>query len=98
MPHATAEDLLSQLGLQLRAARVAVGMNQARLAAVAGVARSAVSRLEQGQGGNVHTLVCILRALGKEPWLNALESAPIINPMDMLRRATPQRQRVRMSK
>jgi transcriptional regulator with XRE-family HTH domain len=45
-------------------------MSQETLAAQAGVSRSALRSLEAGTGSSLHTLVSLLRSLGREPRLD----------------------------
>jgi transcriptional regulator with XRE-family HTH domain len=97
MKTSTVDELLVELGEQLRNERVRQRMEQAALAAHAGVARTAVSRLERGMGGQLHTLLAVLRALGKADWLKSLSPPVGIDPMQLLRsqRRSPRRVRAR---
>lgn len=93
----TAAELQRELGLQLRRERIRQRLEQQEVAANAGVARSAVGRVENGGGGTVHTLVSIVRALGREDWLNALAPHVAVMPMDLITRTRKAPQRVRRS-
>ena len=93
----TAAELQRELGLQLRRERIRQRLEQQEVAANAGVARSAVGRVENGGGGTVHTLVSIVRALGREDWLNALAPQVSVMPMDSITRARKAPLRVRRS-
>lgn len=93
----TVTELMELLGEQLRRQRIRCRLNQQELAARAGVARSAVSRLENGGGGSIQTLVAVVRALGRLDWLNGF--APhVIDPMLLLRIQGSLGQRVRARK
>lgn len=97
MSQPSVTELMELLGEQLRRQRIRCRLNQQDLAARAGVARSAVSRLENGAGGNIQTLVAVVRALGKLDWLNGF--APhVIDPMVLLRIQGSLGKRVRVRK
>jgi transcriptional regulator with XRE-family HTH domain len=81
------EEWLARLGDALRDLRLARNFGQSELAARAGVGRSAVQNLETGRA-NLTTLVRVLRALGREDWLQALTAQPTINPLHMPQQAT----------
>jgi transcriptional regulator with XRE-family HTH domain len=81
----------------LRAQRLERNLEQATLADRAGVSVNVVKRLESGQGSSVRSLVAVLRALGRESWLNTLAPVATINPLT-LPRAAKLRQRVRSKK
>ncbi len=98
MATATVAELLVELGEQLRNERIRQRIDQGTLAAHAGVARTAVGRLERGVGGQLHTFLAVLRALGKEAWLKSLSPAIAVDPMQMLRANKPAPRRVRARK
>lgn len=87
-------ELMQSLGEHLRSQRIRCRFSQQELAARAGVARSAVSRLENGAGGNVETLLAVVRALGRVDWLQAF-APKVIDPMLLLRTQGSLAQRVR---
>lgn len=93
----TAQELQLLLGGQLRQERIRQRREQQEIAARAGVARSALSRVENGKGGTIHTLVSIARALGRTDWLNMLSPQVSVQPMDLITRARRAPQRVRRS-
>jgi transcriptional regulator with XRE-family HTH domain len=92
------DDLATSLGEQLRAERVRQRLDQTDLAKAAGVTRAVVSRLENGAGGNVHSLVAVVRALGRTGWLESLKPAITVRPMELIRSPRPPMQRVRKRK
>lgn len=96
-PQRTADELLLELGEQLRRERVNQRVEQAELALRAGIQRSALSRLENGQGATLRTFVAALRALGKAEWISTLSPQVSVRPMELLARgrATPKRVRTR---
>lgn len=98
MTQPSIDDLLADLAEQLRKERVRQRMDQAELAAKAGISRTAVSRLERGIGGQVHTLLAILRALGQAEWLKTLAPTVDVDPLLLLRRASTAPQRVKRTK
>lgn len=92
---ASTEDWERELGVQVRRARLTLDLGQADLAHNANVSIGAVKGLEQGKGSTLKTLVRVVRALGKQDWLAALELEPEIGPFDLLQlregRKEPQR-------
>jgi transcriptional regulator with XRE-family HTH domain len=86
---ATPEEIEVDLGEKLRALRLSRDLDQAGLAARAGVSLSALRALESGRGSTLHTLVRVARALGREDWFASIAPVATINPLTMLRRARP---------
>lgn len=87
--YATVADLEGQLGASLRRLRLDRNLEQATLAGRAGISLRSLQRLELGQGSTTHTLISVLRALGREDWLNTVAPVPTINPLSMPRTAKP---------
>lgn len=90
----TTDDWESHLGAQIRAARIARGIDQASLARSANISTPSLSALENGGGSRLATLVKVVRALGREPWLDELAPLTEVSPLVMLRdrgRATPRK-------
>jgi len=87
--HASVSDLELQMGENLRRLRLDRNMDQATLAQRAGVSLRSLQRLELGQGSTTHTLLSVLRTLGREEWLNTIAPVATINPLTMPRTATP---------
>ena len=92
----TVEEWETQLGRQVRSARVAAGLDQARLAALANVSLATLSNLERGKGSNVKTLISVARALGRTDWLEQLAPDVTVSPMQMLRAKRASRAPVRV--
>jgi transcriptional regulator with XRE-family HTH domain len=74
-----------EIGRQLHDLRLRHNINQAELAARAGVALNAVKNLESGKGATLTSLVKVLRALGRGEWLGSLAPPVSISPMQMLK-------------
>ncbi|MBS0373880.1 MAG: helix-turn-helix transcriptional regulator [Proteobacteria bacterium] len=94
--YATQAEQAAALGERLRALRLERNLHQDALAARAGVALNAVKNLESGRG-TIRTLVAVLRALGRDTWLDALAPLPTINPLALPKAGRP-RQRARASR
>jgi transcriptional regulator with XRE-family HTH domain len=93
----TPEELEATLGASLKALRLDRNITQAALAERADVSLKAIKNLENGQGSTIKTMVCVLRALGRESWLQSVAPVASINPLTMTRQAEP-RQRARVKK
>lgn len=81
----TNEDVIRELGEQVRRARLSRNITQADLSTNANISRRALQTLENGEGSSLDTLVAVCRCLGKVPWLLAFEPTPTINPMRVIR-------------
>lgn len=81
----TVEEWEAVLGRQVRAARVAGGLDQAQLASLANVSLATLSNLERGKGSTLKTVVAVARALGRTDWLENLAPEVTVSPMQMLR-------------
>ncbi len=80
------------LGEKLKRLRLNKNWDQKMLAARAGISVRALRNLEGGQGSTVKTLLSIVRALGRESWLETIAPVATINPLTLTSRAS---QRVR---
>lgn len=80
-----ADELERHLGERARAARVAARLTQAELADRANVSVGALKNLESGSGSSTSTLVKVLRAVGREDWIDKLGPSPAaFNPVEVL--------------
>lgn len=86
------------LGGHLRALRLRQSLDQQTLAARAGIALNAVKKLEYGKNGTVRSLLQVLRALGREDWLNALAPQVSISPLEILERKAPRQRASRVAR
>ena len=93
----TTKEWAVELGRHLRDLRLRRNIDQRNLAKQAAVALNVVKNMERGKGGTVTSLVKLLRALGREEWLNTLAPPVSISPMQMLK-AKPARQRASRAK
>lgn len=91
------EELALAVGEDIRSLRLQKNLTQPSLAAQAGVSMTALRNLESGEGANLFTLIRVIRALGKQEWLQALAPRVTINPLHMLSSSTA-RQRARPKK
>lgn len=72
-------------GARLRELRIVAGHSQEELARLANLSRSAVRSLEGGDGSSLSTVIKVLRALGRDDWLDTLEvPSAAFNPIDLL--------------
>ena len=85
----TVEELESELGDRLRTYRLTKNLQQSALAERAGVGLSALRNLENGRGSTVKTLLSVVRALGREDWLNTVAPVATVNPLTLTRQAQP---------
>ncbi|NCT98719.1 MAG: helix-turn-helix domain-containing protein [Comamonadaceae bacterium] len=92
----TTEELLLELGEQLRSQRLRMNLTLEDVAKDAGVSINVVRRLELGEGATLGSFVSVLRVLGRADWLATLKPPVTINPLDMLRQGA-QRQRASKS-
>lgn len=93
----TPEEMEAFLGHELKKLRLHRNITQQALAQQAGVSLGALKSLESGKGCSLKTLMCILKALGRESWLETVAPIPAINPLVMTLDAKP-RQRAASNK
>lgn len=91
------ETTLKDFGARFEAYRIARGIKQADLAERAGIGRMTLSRLEQGNGATLDTVLRLLRALEIEERLFDLVPDATINPLDPRAASGRPRRRVRGS-
>jgi transcriptional regulator with XRE-family HTH domain len=87
----------AEIGRRLEALRLAANVSQAEVAAEAGISRRTMTRLENGEGVSLDTLIRVMRALGVAGRLEALLTPPEVRPVERIRRKGRQRQRARPS-
>jgi transcriptional regulator with XRE-family HTH domain len=90
---ATAPEISLTLGQRLKAARLAQGLQQAELAARAGLSRGTVMALENQGQCSLQAFIHIVQALGLVQELNEVFLPQIRTIAEMERHAAPQRQR-----
>lgn len=85
-------------GAQIRRARLLADIDQRELADAANISPVTLLKLEKGQGSSLSTLFKVLRALGREDWLETLEPAPAVSPLALAREAEGRREPQRASR
>jgi len=85
----TPQEMEADLGEKLRAQRLSGNLDQKTLAGRAGVSLRALRNLESGQGSTIKTLVSVLRALGRQDWLQSIAPVATINPLMLTPQAQP---------
>lgn len=88
----TVEEMETDLGEKLKRLRLNKNLDQKTVAARAGVSVRALRNLEGGAGTTVKTLLSVVRALGRENWLDTVAPVATINPLTLTSRSA-QRQR-----
>lgn len=94
----TISERASELGQVLREIRLRQNMDQRQLAERADVALNSVKRLETGKGTTVESFIKVLRALGREEWLESLAPRVTVSPLQMLKAGRSTRQRASRSR
>lgn len=89
MRNRTAAELEIYLGEELKKLRLHQNLRQVDLASQAGLSLGAVKGLESGKGATMHTLMCVLKALGQETWLEMVAPIPTVNPLVMTQEHNP---------
>ncbi|MDS0797378.1 helix-turn-helix domain-containing protein [Burkholderia pseudomultivorans] len=77
------------VGERLKRLRVNRNLDQVTVSKRAGISVRALRNLECGSGSSLHTLIVVLRVLGRETWLDTIAPVPTINPVMMTRQAKP---------
>ncbi len=80
----TVQEWEELVGEQIRAARVAAGIDQVSLASFAGLSVGAVKNLEGGKGSSLKSLIRVLRCLDRAEWLEAIAPSITVSPLHML--------------
>jgi transcriptional regulator with XRE-family HTH domain len=84
----TLDELEVDLGEKLKRLRLNKNWDQKTLAARAGVSVRALRNIEAGQGSTVKTLLSVVRALGRESWLDTVAPVATVNPLTLTSRAS----------
>ena len=82
---ASSDVVIEALFERLEEIRLSRNISQAALAEEAGVSRSTMTRLAQGQGISVDSFVRIMQALGLADHLAALLPNPTVRPVERIR-------------
>ncbi|WP_370542652.1 helix-turn-helix transcriptional regulator [Burkholderia pseudomallei] len=85
----TVQEWEIELGNSLRTLRLHRNLDQATLAARAGISVRSLRNLESGNGSSLHTLIEVVRTLDRESWLELIAPVPTINPVMLTRRSIP---------
>lgn len=83
----TVAEMEADLGEKLKRLRLNKNLDQKTLAARAGVSVRALRNLEGGVGTTVRTLLSVVRALGRESWLDTVAPVATVNPLTLTARA-----------
>lgn len=83
---AAPEDIEADLGQRLEALRLSQNRNQTQIAEEAGVSRRTITRMENGEGVSLDTLIRVMRALGVVDRFQILLPDPAVRPVDRIRR------------
>lgn len=85
-------EIEQKLGENIKKLRLQKGFHQQTLSEQAGISISALKNLENGNGATVKTLIRVIRALGREDWIEAVAPLVSINPLHMVQNK-PERKR-----
>lgn len=80
----TNQEIASDLGEQIKNARLQLNRTQADVALQANISRRAVQALEAGEGSSLATFIAVCRCIGKTGWIYAFAPTPTVNPMLVL--------------
>ncbi len=90
---ASTDTIIKALFERIEEIRLSRNMSQAALAKEAGVSRSTITRLADGQGISVDSFVRVMQALGLTDHLEALLPNPNVRPVDRVRLDGSERRR-----
>jgi putative transcriptional regulator len=85
--------IAAALGKRLEAIRLSKNISQAELARQAGVSRSTMTRIADGQSISLDSFIRVVKALGLADHLAALLPDPEVRPVELVSRAGQQRRR-----
>ena len=81
----TTEEWEQEIGAQVNALRIRQRVEQTELAELANISVGAIKNLEGGKGSTLKTFIKVLRALGREDFLAALQPEVSVSPLDVAR-------------
>ena len=84
----TNQEIASDLGEQIKNARLQLNRTQADIALQANISRRALQALEAGGGSSLETFIAVCRCIGKTDWIYTFAPTPAVNPMLMLQLKT----------
>ena len=90
---ASTNTIIKALFERIEEIRLSRNISQAALAKEAGVSRSTITRLADGQGVSVDSFVRVMQALGLTDHLEALLPNPSVRPVDRVRLDGSERRR-----
>ncbi|MFD2034859.1 helix-turn-helix domain-containing protein [Belliella marina] len=85
--------LIRQIGAYIKHHRIELNKTQEQLANEAGISRSTLSLLENGDNGTIATLLQVLRVLDKLFIMDGFEIHESISPLSLLKLQKEKRQR-----
>ena len=85
----TVDEIEAELGEHLKTLRIHRNLDQKTIAARAGISVRTLRNLESGSGSSLHTLIQVVRVLGRESWFETIAPVPSINPLMLTRTAMP---------
>ena len=77
------EELEHALGEDIKTLRLQKNITRETLCERAGISVNALRNLEGGKGATLKTLVRVLKALGRESWLDSIAPRTSINPLHL---------------
>jgi transcriptional regulator with XRE-family HTH domain len=80
----TIEEWELEVGAQVRELRRRARLTQEELATRANVSIGALQNLEYGTGSRLSTVIQVVRALGRDAWLDEIAPAALTSPMQLL--------------
>jgi transcriptional regulator with XRE-family HTH domain len=89
----SSQHIAEVLGKRLEALRLSLNISQAELARRAGVSRSTMTRIADGQGISLDSFIRVVKALGLTEHLENLLPDPAVRPVELVQRGGSQRRR-----
>ncbi|WP_228028054.1 helix-turn-helix domain-containing protein [Chitinibacter fontanus] len=85
----TSYEIEAELGEKIKRLRISRNLDQKTVADRSGISVRALRNLECGNGSSLHTLVVVLRTLGREKWFDTIAPVATIDPLMLTREAKP---------